>query len=377
MSWPVFSLLAFTILIFVASFNNILPIGIILGAWFIGIVVFLAHQSNSSRSWTDRYSVAKTTSLANARNNKVKRNNKKRNRVNSNNDAMSEAVINVITIGMAASSVLFVYRDQIKFDLGRLVDEGKSLWALHFAHQTQSNPKNNPSQNRNKTKVSKARYDAAIEIKDRVSFYPDSRYNYLNTDDYKRAAGDLARIQYRMLKKRGVSKTYPRILIGDGSWKNDSCNETLPTLGLYQYSRGCNNLITINFSANGLVYEEQIEVLTTLAHEWGHHLIRLSGENISGINNELLSDCFAGIYLAYLDNYNAITESEIRSTIKMMSHIGNTHGTGIHGTPAQRRNGLMTGALYASNPNDLDNKNLWNAFCKGLDDVIDISVGFP
>ena len=60
-----------------------------------------------------------------------------------------------------------------------------------------------------------------------------------------------------------------------------------------------------------------------------------------------------------------------------MSEIGNTHGTGIHGTPAQRRNGLMSGALFASNPRERDNQNLWNSFCKGLDNVIDLSRGLP
>lgn len=94
------------------------------------------------------------------------------------------------------------------------------------------------------------------------------------------------------------------MLIGQGKWDNYECRKPLPTLDLYMYGPQCNSLITVNFTNGTLSYEHQIEVLTTLAHEWGHHLIRLSGRKVSGINNELLSDCFAGIYHAYLHKYN-------------------------------------------------------------------------
>ena len=229
--------------------------------------------------------------------------------------------------------------------------------------------------------VSKAKlntkYDAAVAIKDRVTFYADSRFPHLTTEDYKKSAGDLARIQFKMLKNRAQAKNYPTVLIGNGSWRDEACNEGLPTLGLYQYGRDCNELITVNFEAGNLNYEYQIEVLVTLAHEWGHHLINLSGENISGINNELLADCFAGVYLAYLDKYDAITEKEVRDTVKMMSQIGNTHGTGIHGTPAQRVNGLLSGAMFFDNPSDPQNQENWNSYCKGLEDVIDVRKPLP
>lgn len=60
-----------------------------------------------------------------------------------------------------------------------------------------------------------------------------------------------------------------------------------------------------------------------------------------------------------------------------MEVIGNTHGPGIHGTPMQRRKGLVTGAYYFISPNEQDSKNMWNAFCSGLEEIIDVKKDCP
>ena len=83
-----------------------------------------------------------------------------------------------------------------------------------------------------------------------------------------------------MLLNRKNAQNFPTVLIGNGRWKEEKCNIGLPTLGLYTYSPDCKNLITVNFSAGSLVYEHQISI-TTLAHEWGHHVINMSRRPVS------------------------------------------------------------------------------------------------
>ncbi len=278
------------------------------------------------------------------------------------------AIVGVIVLVICAGAAVMAGA----YLLPGLLEKTATLFNDNPSSDTSSNPipRATPT-------ASKPKYDPAVSVKDQVYFFEDTRFPNLTTKDYEKAVGDLARIQYKMIKNRGQAKNYPNVLVGNATWGDEACNELLPTLGLYQYGRGCDELITINFEANNINYEYQIEVLVTLAHEWGHHLINLSGENISGITNELLADCFAGIYLAYLDKHRAITEQELRNTVKMMGDLGNTHGTGIHGTPAQRVNSLLSGALYFDDPNDPKNQANWDSYCRGLEDVIDVRKSLP
>ena len=237
---------------------------------------------------------------------------------------------------------------------------------------------NTSSKNTNlRNPAKKSTFDPAVSMQSRVTYVPDSKFPYLNTKDYKLVTGDLARIQYRMLRNRSNAKNFPSVLIGNGRWKNSKCNSSLPTLGLYMYSPDCKNLITVNYFNGSIVYEHQIEVITTIAHEWGHHMINMSRRPVSVSQNEILSDCFAGVYLAYLDKYNLVTEKEAIDSIEMMGQIGNTHGTGVHGTPQQRINAITSAAVYMSDPSKTENQYMWNNFCKGLEGIIDISKGLP
>ena len=106
-------------------------------------------------------------------------------------------------------------------------------------------------------------------------------------------------------------------------------------------------------------------------------MINMSRRPVSGSQHEILSDCFAGVYLAYLDKYNLVTEKEAIDSIEMMGQIGNTHGTGIHGTPQQRINAITSAAMFMSDPSNPENQFRWNSFCKGLEGIIDISKGLP
>jgi len=250
---------------------------------------------------------------------------------------------------------------------------------IFFASGQDSQTDNNDFKSKSSSGESKksAGFDPAIQMQKKVVYYPDSRYSYLNTKDYKLVTGDLARIQYRMLRNRRNAQVFPTVLIGNGRWSKSQCNSSLPTLGLYMYSRECKNLITVNFWSGSIAYEHQIEVITTIAHEWGHHLINMSGRRVSGIQNELLSDCFAGVYLAYLDKYKLVSKNEIDQTIRMMGQIGNTHGTGVHGTPAQRTNGIIAGALFMSDKSNRKGQAMWDSYCKGLENIIDLNKGLP
>ena len=285
-------------------------------------------------------------------------------------------VLLVLFLGLCVGVTL---RDLTELDISRQSRESKpssTIDSTPAAKPKASKPKPKPKA-KAKPKPPKPKYDPALEIKNQVYFFQDTRFPNLNTEDYKKAAGDLARIQYEMIKNRSQAKNYPDILIGNGDWKNEVCNAPLPTLGLYQYSSECDELITINFEANDVAYEHQIEVLITLAHEWGHHLINLSGENVSAINNELLADCFAGLYVAYLLKYDAITLEEVENALRMMADIGNTHGEGVHGTPLQRMNGLGSGAGFFADRKNPKYRSGWNNYCKGLEDVIDIRKSLP
>ena len=228
----------------------------------------------------------------------------------------------------------------------------------------------------NKAKPSKPKpvYDPAVAMSKRVWYYPNYNLPHLNTDDYKKVVGDLARIQDKLMIDRSKAKILPNVVIGYGEWQKKECNEALPTLGMYASGGPCVGNITVNFTANNVFYEHPIEVMTTLAHEWGHHIVNISGQNISRITNELVSDCFAGLYLAYLDDFGLVSESEIKSTIRMMAQIGNFDGF-EHGTPKQRVNGLIAGAFYGSDPRNQENAAAWNTYCKELDSIIDLSKG--
>ena len=239
-------------------------------------------------------------------------------------------------------------------------------------------PNQSPRAKKSPPVTPKKAYDAAIAMQQKVFYYPDDSLPSLKTDDYKKAAGDLARIQHKLLINRGRSKDLPTVLIGLGVWKNEKCNQRLPSIGIYQYGgTDCDQLITVNFTDGNLWYEHQIEIIITLAHEWGHHIINLSGEKVSGISNELLSDCFAGVYLAYLHKHGALSEQEFYNGVRLMTQIGNTHGTGIHGSSYQRRNGLISGYGRAFNQYDQESQANWDSYCKGLENVIDLSRGLP
>ena len=217
--------------------------------------------------------------------------------------------------------------------------------------------------------------DPAVEIKDRVWIYPDSNTPHLNTpDQYRRAAGDLARVQQRMLRNRRRARDYPWILLGNGSYTDPDCAIPGPTLGTYN-SR-CSNM-QINYRDESLVYEHPIEVLTTMMHEQGHHMIDITvgRNNISRLEAELICDCFAGVMHGYWAKWDKITQEEFEMAGKMMIQISKhaESTTDEHGDPGQRLGAFIAGAARASGEMTQQYRN----FCVGLERVIDFSKGLP
>ena len=221
------------------------------------------------------------------------------------------------------------------------------------------------------------RIDPAVAIKQNFSFYPDNRFSFLNNEpEYSRTVGDLARIQEHMLADRSNATNFPQILVGAGKFTG-SCDIGKNTLGTYFFKSGCNT-IQINFESNGLVYEKPIEVITVLAHEYAHHLteITVGIQNISGLEAELIADCFAGVVHGYWDKYGKITEDDVRSAVIMMNQVSKQeqlNTSDMHGDPGQRIGAFLAGAIKASGKDTPEFQN----FCKGLERVIDFSKGLP
>jgi hypothetical protein len=217
--------------------------------------------------------------------------------------------------------------------------------------------------------------DPATSIRPHVTFYEDQSFSIMNNkEQYLRAAGDLARVQGKMLLNKSNLKNYPEMLIGRGLFTGN-CNLGSSTLGAYK--KDC-KIIQINFSDGNIYYESPIEVLTTMAHEYGHHLteITIGLNKISGLESELIADCFAGLMYGYWDKNGNLTEEDIKSAVKMIIQVSKTEGmntSDMHGDPGQRAGAFLAGALKAQGQNTVEYQN----FCKRLDYIIDWSAGLP
>ena len=217
--------------------------------------------------------------------------------------------------------------------------------------------------------------DPAIEIKDRVWVYSDPETPWLNDlNQYRRAAGDLARVQERMIKNRTRSRDYPWIVVGNGRFTDKECGVEEGSLGVY--NSACNTM-QVNFKSRDIFYEYPIEVLTTMAHEQGHHLINLTvgTEKISRLEQELIADCFAGVMHGYWAKWDKISKEEFKKAGEMMIQVSKEEEsmTDEHGDSGQRLGAFVAGAARANGKMTVQYKN----FCVGLDRVIDFSKGLP
>lgn len=209
-------------------------------------------------------------------------------------------------------------------------------------------------------------------IGDQFNFFPDKRFPNLSSygDRYRDGFKDMASVQRSMSIARDNATIYPQVIVGDGHFTDKFCDLKRATLGTYHNI--CEQ-ITINFAADGLAYESPSEILTVLAHEYGHHLVdKNSGYlNVSGLENEIISDCFAGYMNGYWAKEGKISENEFYSSAKLMIQVSKKeHSTkDVHGDSGQRLGAFMAGAGKAIGKETVEYSN----FCVGLDRILDFS----
>lgn len=179
-----------------------------------------------------------------------------------------------------------------------------------------------------------------------------------------------------MLIDKTHARNFPQTVVGDGKFTGQ-CDLGGNTLGTYFAKPGCLS-IQINFESNGLAYEKPIEIATVLAHEYAHHLteITIGLQNISGLESELIADCFAGVVHGYWDKHGKVTEADVTAAARMMIQVSKQerlNTSDMHGDPGQRVGAFFAGKFKASGKDTPEFQN----FCKGLEKVIDFSKGLP
>jgi predicted metalloprotease len=104
-------------------------------------------------------------------------------------------------------------------------------------------------------------------------------------------------------------------------------------------------------------------VVTVLAHEWGHHIQRLTGLAwVSGVlmvnqqenwplisrQRELQADCYAGLFTRYARDSGWMNHGDLDEASEAMLRAGDDHleSAGHHGLPEQRREWFARGYVH-------------------------------
>ena len=208
--------------------------------------------------------------------------------------------------------------------------------------------------------------DPAQQMHAKVTALEDPNYPHLSAyiSDYKKVAGMLARLQYYSLNDKSARSDLPTVLIN----ANNSC-KTERSIGIY--NKKC-KLLGIDFFEEELAYETDVEIITVIAHEWGHHLVNVSNANskFSLNENEIVADCFAGLVLGFYHKNNLMTIQEVKKAGKMMMHLGNNGDKGIHPNAETRSKSFISAASYVKFPNSDEAKD-YNNYCGSLDGILD------
>ena len=184
-------------------------------------------------------------------------------------------------------------------------------------------------------------------------------------NNFRRLSGTLARIQAISLRRRSAAYQLPSV------WINRSSDQCFDESTIGAYNPQC-QVIKLDYSDGTIRYEYPIEMETTLAHEWGHHLIRLSGAGMSPVEQEVVSDCFAGAVFGYYARHGLITLEEAGLGLKLMADFGNNSASGHHPNRETRLTSFLGGWYSVANPSHPQAKALVPS-CASLDRVIDIA----
>lgn len=208
--------------------------------------------------------------------------------------------------------------------------------------------------------------DAATQIAGQINFFADPAQPGLNDEvQYRKGIGDMARIQASKIIKQDLSRRFPAIVIGRQGLKK--CNDTPNSPGVY--NPRCQELL-VAFDTD-LRYDYPIEVLYVLAHEYAHHLVEISlaSDSVSGLDNELTADCFAGYMAGYWNLQGKLTQAELNQGFVVMQAVAKAEpsdSTDMHGDPGQRKGAFFAGFERASGKVDQQYQN----FCKTLDRIL-------
>lgn len=209
--------------------------------------------------------------------------------------------------------------------------------------------------------------DPAQQMHSKVIAFGDSNYPHLSAyiSDYKKVAGMLARLQFHSLRNESAKSDLPTVLIN----ATNLC-KTDRSIGIYH--RQCKSL-GVDFFVEGLEFETDEEIITVIAHEWGHHLVNISNFNskFSLNENEIVADCFAGLVLGFYHKNGLMTIQEVEQAGKMMMYLGNNNSQGIHPNSETRLRSFASAWSYIAMPENNDVAKAYGNYCGSLDGIID------
>jgi len=182
-------------------------------------------------------------------------------------------------------------------------------------------------------------------------------------ENYRRLIGTLARMQTMALKKQSAAHRLPVVFLN----RTNNCFDR-PSIGVY--SPRC-EVIKIDYRDHQLFYEDSVEIEVTLAHEWGHHLIHISGETMSPIEAEVVSDCMAGVVFGYYTKHGLINKSEALTAFKIIATAGNNSAHGHHPNQDVRTRAFAGGLTSIAMPHDPQAQEVIG-FCSTLQKVLDL-----
>ena len=208
--------------------------------------------------------------------------------------------------------------------------------------------------------------DPALKMQKLVFYYssPWSELAHLDngSDNYKKLAGTLARIQTVAARNADARNQLPVVLING----KNQCIDTR-SVGLYKHS--CQT-IKIDYSDEEVSYEFPIEIEAVLSHEWGHHLARTSRLEVSPTEHEIVADCFAGVVFGYYVKNNLISTDEGVKALQMMAQLSNNSEGGIHPNMENRTSAFLGGLAQIAEPAG-QYRELYPRYCASLERILD------
>jgi len=208
--------------------------------------------------------------------------------------------------------------------------------------------------------------DAATQIAGQINFFADPTHPGLNDEQqYRKGIGDMARVQVSRMIKKDQARNFPTIVIGRQGLKK--CDDTPNSAGTYNPK--CQELL-VAFDTY-LRYDYPIEVLYVLAHEYAHHLVEISlgSTSVSGLDNELTADCFAGYMAGYWNSQGKLTLEELNQgfiVMQAVAKVESSDSTDTHGDEGQRKGAFFAGYERAGGKVVQQYQN----FCKTLDRIL-------